>query len=685
MKQHLNAIFNGYSEIFFLKNYGIGLIVLAITLINPNVALAGVIAVVAAYLFARLINVDRDFLKLGFYTYNPLLVGLSIGYLFKLTPLTGLFLITGGIFTFAVTMVMYNLLATYLRLPVLSLPFVIVSTIAYLASAKYVNLPLNEMYSASTLLDLYLPLWLAGYCKALGAIFFMPYVLPGLIFALGILATSRILFLLSLVGYYTGTIFTTLMVGSSGQAFSDINHFNCILVAMAVGGIFLIPSIKSYLLAVIAVCVSTVLLDSVLIFWAYAGIPGFTLPFNVVLLTFIYVLGLVNYPHLARLVKNTPEETLDTYLSNQRRYRGSDKTLMLPFSGKWTVWQGFEGQWTHQGAWKYAYDFIITDEQGNSHRHGGHYLGDYYAYHKPVLSPVAGHVVKVINHLPDNPIGQVDRANNWGNLVIINDARGFFVEISHFAQGSIQVAEGAWVEPGTFLGLCGNSGYSPQPHIHLQVQLAETAGAYTVPFSFVSYANDNYFHANELPPEGTQVEPLYGDKTVTARTSFILDDVYQYEVFKSGKKVENLTLTVKMLADGTFYFDSGRGKLYFGQYDKTFYFYSVAGRDPYLQTMFLALPRLPLAYRENLTWSDQIPVGPALAGWRRAAVQFISSFYHNFAQIQTNLRWTHKNIVEGRVQSPTLRLDKKTLVEWDDQRGFKAIQVDDLELRRVKE
>jgi urea transporter len=44
------------------------------------------VAVLAAYGFARFIGMGAAFLESGFYTYNPLLVGLSLGYLFKLTP-----------------------------------------------------------------------------------------------------------------------------------------------------------------------------------------------------------------------------------------------------------------------------------------------------------------------------------------------------------------------------------------------------------------------------------------------------------------------------------------------------------------------------------------------------------------------------------------------------------------------
>ena len=68
-------------------------------------------------------------------------------------------------------------------------------------------------------------------------------------------------------------------------------------------------------------------------FWSAFGIPGFTLPFNIVSMSFLYVLGLVNYPLLATYIKATPEETLDNYLSNLRRYPGTYRTLSLPFTG----------------------------------------------------------------------------------------------------------------------------------------------------------------------------------------------------------------------------------------------------------------------------------------------------------------------------------------------------------------
>ncbi len=234
-------------------------------------------------------------------------------------------------------------------------------------------------------LDHIMPVWLTGFFQSLGSIFFLPTVLPGIIFAVVILATSRILFMLAVGGYYSGTFLSAILTGSFIQAFSDINHFNFILIAMVVGGVFLVPSIRSYTLAIIAVLISTFFLAAVQVFWANYGIPGFTLPFNVVSLTFIYVLGLIGFPLMARYIRDTPEETLDDYIADTQRFKGNERKLTLPFSGTWNVWQGFDGKWTHKGNWKYAFDFVITDDDGNTYGNQGLTPEDFYCYRKPVL------------------------------------------------------------------------------------------------------------------------------------------------------------------------------------------------------------------------------------------------------------------------------------------------------------
>jgi len=690
-RDHLRAILNSYSEVLFLRGPVFGAFILAVTFTAPQVALAGMVAVLAAYAFARFIRMDPVFLESGFYTYNPLLVGLSLGYLFRLTPLTLFFVVTAGIAAFILTHALFSAVWYYLRLPVLSLPFVLVSSMAYLAAGTYTNLYVTSLYPRGfSWLETALPLWIGGFFRSLGAIFFMPSVVAGALIAAALLFRSRISFLLAVGGYYAGVLALAALGGSPATAFQDLNAFNFILIAVALGGVFLVPSPRSYLLAFIAVLTSTVLLSSSEVFWSRWGVPVFALPFNLVTLAFVYTLGLVEFPFMAKGT-GTPEEILDEHLTSSLRYPGSDRTLSLPFSGQWTVWQGFDDRWTHQGPWRYAYDFVVTDESGETHRGDGTSLEDYLAYRKPVLSPVRGRVERVVDGLPDNPIGTTDRANNWGNLLILKDDRGFYVEISHFARGSIRPEEGAWVERGALLGLCGNSGYSPQPHIHVQVQATDQVGAPTIPFSFVGYRAGEEYFANDVPGVGARVEPLPAEKGLENRMAFVLDEIYRYRIQGCdddrfpGAGEGTVAFTVRMAPDSTFYLDSGRARLYFGSKEGTFYFRRMEGRDSCLRALLLALPRMPLTYRKGLRWSDHVPSGAVTVGLRRGLVRLVRSMIPRFGTVTVRMEFGSQDTVTGRVASRLFRGEWDTRVVLHPFRGFQTVKVGNLLMERIDE
>lgn len=689
VRVHLEALLDSYSEVLFLEGWKLGAAILAVTLLAPNVALAGMVAVLAAYAFARFIRVDATFLESGFYTYNPLLVGLSIGYLFRLTPLTLFFVVTAGIAAFILTHGLFSAAWYYLRLPVLSLPFVVVSSAAYLAAGSYTNLYVGSLYPRSVAaVEMMVPLWLGGFLRSLGAIFFVPSVLAGGLIAAALLVRSRILFLLAVGGYYLGTFTLSALGGSSEQAFGNLSAFNFILIAMALGGVFLVPSVSSYVLAAIAVVTSTLFLSSSEVFWSRWGVPVFALPFNLVTLGFLYALKLVEHPLLAHGT-GTPEEVLDEHLTGSLRHPGSPRTLALPFSGRWAVWQAFDGPWTHQGPWRFAYDFVVTDAAGETHRGDGLSAEDYLAFRKPVLSPIRGRVSRVVDAYPDNPIGVTDRVNNWGNLVVLEDERGFHVEISHFAEGSVRVREGEWVERGALLGLCGNSGYSPQPHIHVQVQATEQVGAPTVPFSFAAYQDDGRFHANDTPPVGALVESLQVEKGLENRMGFVLDEVHRFRIegcdrtrFPDARE-GLLELTVRMASDGTFYLDSGKGRLYFGSREGTFWFHRMEGTDPCLRALFLALPSLPLAFRRGLRWTDHVPAGTVVRGLRRALVRLARSIAPRLGTVTVDLQFAEERRVVGRVRSGLLNREWETQVVMHPFRGFQSVRVGALHMERV--
>ncbi len=677
LRFYLRTVANSYAEIFFFENHLLGLVILGATFINPNVGLSGLLCVLAAYEFARFLGLEKIFHGSGFYTYNPLLVGLSIGYLFKLSIFAVFLIFAAGVMTFILTISLANVFYNFFRLPIINIPFVLVSTVTYLASYKYSNLLVNTPYPSLSILkrlESSFPIWFTSLAKSLGALLFCPNFLGGLIFLTVIFFASRILFILSIGGYFLGVFILSLMEGSFYQAVSNLGTFNFSLIAMAIGGVFLIPGPRSYLLSALAVAISPFLLDAANFFWAGYGIPIFTLPFNLVVLSMIYTLGLAGYPFLTSSYRGTPERTLDHYLSYLTRFRGTFRTLTLPFSGVWTVWQGFDGSWTHQGIWRYGIDFLITDELGQTHSGEGILLEDYYCFQKPILSPIKGRVVAIMNDVPDNPPGILNETQNFGNYVMLYDERGFYVLLAHLKKGSIRVSEGQWVAQGQLVGLCGNSGYSPQPHLHVQIQFSPELGAPTQPFSFVHYMilkdEKIFYKANDIPKENERVKSLYPDKALESSMSLVLDQEMSFEITLNDKKLTTETLRVHMSPDGSYYLRSKGDCLYFVKSEGTFYFLRHDGSSLWGKAFFLAAPRLPLVYQKRMIWEDFLPLETFFDPMRKAILILLASFNHRLAEIKGTYWFEASNEIRGEVKSKDRYI--KTRVKLDNFRGFIA-------------
>ena len=151
--------------------------------------------------------------------------------------------------------------------------------------------------------------------------------------------------------------------------------------------------------------------------------------------------------------------------------------MKLPFKGEWSVtWGGDTKEQNYHVesvAQKNAFDFLIYDEKGLTHKGTGEANEDYYAFGKELYSPCDGEVVLVVDGIKDNIPGVLNPIYIPGNTVIIKTANGEFVFFAHFKQHSIVVKQGQKVTTGALLGLCGNSGNSSEPHLHFHLQNTE--------------------------------------------------------------------------------------------------------------------------------------------------------------------------------------------------------------------
>jgi hypothetical protein len=319
-------------------------------------------------------------------------------------------------------------------------------------------------------------------------LYFIPNPFVGLFILAVILAFSRYYVLLAIMGYVAALLFLKQLGAAPEHLASSAWDSNAILATLLVGGLFATPSLLTASLALLAAIMAAWLALALGRILDVSHLLPFSAPF-VIAAWFVLYAAVRNNRISARFnlaIPDAPERTYErTQISLSRVGSPSSVPLALPFMGVWTVSQGFSGAHTHRGPWKHALDFIVM-KKGKSFANKGNRLDDFYCYNLPVLSPAYGQVWRIVNDVPDNTPGTVNVAANWGNFVIIRLYNGQFALVAHLKPSSICVLPGSSVKPGDFIGNCGNSGRSPQPHIHLHLQGSDDAGAATIPFHLAS-------------------------------------------------------------------------------------------------------------------------------------------------------------------------------------------------------
>jgi urea transporter len=648
----LDMVFFSYSQIFFCRNRWLALLfILATFAVHPLVGLSGISGAVLANLYAYLFGLDREKIRSGYYGYNAVLLSLGLGYYVGLSFASFLLLGLAVFVVLILTTSLENILGYYFNLPVLALPFVLTMTLIFLSAHFFPGLSLitapagGMAISPDTagLTDLYF--------RSLGSIFFQNSALSGLLIFAGLLFYSRLTVILSLIGFAAGLLLCCLPGGGIGQTLPIGLGFNAILTAVVLGGIYCLPSFASFLLAAAAALVSAFIYYAFCGLSSQSGVPILIFPFVLTTLLFLTALRTradQKKPLLTVYQVGNPEENL-LYAIGLEKKSGPQLAVRfdLPFQGSWVVSQGAAGRFTHRDRYVQALDFWMMDRQGRTARRESKQPADFYAYGQPVCAPAAGTVVKVVEGVFDNPIGEINAEQNWGNLVIINHAWGVYSLLAHLACYSVKVTEGQTVRAGEVVALCGNSGRSPQPHLHFQVQYSKEIGAAAVFYPFASYLLElqgregrQLLIENSVPREGERVLNIAPDEKVSRALAFPLGESYLFDVESgAGRTEEKWTVNVDYY--GKYYLRSepGGDTLYFAKNHHTFTVYDYHGsRRSALFAFFLGASRVPLGYGPDLDWQDKLPVRLFLSRAQRFFTELFFPFFE-IARISSRLRY----------------------------------------------
>ena len=648
-----NSVLNSYSQIFFSKKKVFAILLLIATFFNPELGIWGLMGVVFSNVLANALGFNKFFIEEGLFGMNSLLVVLGLAVFFKVNITFIFVFIAVNIFTLILSVTLSNLMLRY-GLPFLAFPFVIAISVTFFVMNTYSNLHadegsiyfLNDLFKIGGLnfIEIYeaygnlpIPDIIIGYFKSLSAIIFQFNWIAGLLISIGLLMASRITFVLSIMGYLSGYLYYSIV----GENIQNLHYgyigFNFILFAIAVGAFYFIPKRKIHLAVFILTPVLGLLITGLSVFLATFNLPVFALPFMVMTTLVIYVMNFTTKASLfPKVVYQTysPEKNLYNYNSYFKRF-GSNKYLIkigLPFFGQWKVWQGHNGKHTHKGEWKDAWDFVIVDKDQNTYKNEGYSLQDYYCYNAPVVAPADGIVINIIDGIEDNEPGEINMVQNWGNTIIIKHSDYLYSQISHLKQNSFKVEIGSFLKKGEQIASLGNSGRSPQPHLHFQLQSTPHVGSKTLEYPLSYYIThkdgQDEFLAFKYPKEEERISDIKINKTINKAFKLIPGMIFKVSAntnnFKESEwevhtDAYNLTYITCSDTDSYAYFVNDGTVLYFTTFE--------GDKNSLLYYFYLSAFKIFLGDYKSLKIEDSLPIHAVFNGSIKYIQDFIAPYY----------------------------------------------------------
>lgn len=706
----INSILKSYSQIFFSQNFIFAIIILAVTFITPYLGAMGLLAVILTNLIGYFFNFNKTHIEEGVYGFNALLLGLALGFEYKFNIAFIIVFLSAIVFLLFITSLLQQVFYKY-KLPFLTLPFLITYWIVYLGVGSFELIELQEQYIyvanykaeeseffyynfVHILDNVNIPLLLKSYLKTLSATFFQNSVLAGCLIAFALLLFSRIAFSLSLIGFVSA-YYVFQLLGLDTSLLTDyLVGSNFIFFAIAIGCFFVLPNKWSYLSVLLltpALCLLYIGFSKIFLVFQ---LKSFTLSFVVLTILFLAFLNSgYLYKYLQQVIYQyySPEKTIYKHFSTTKRFKNSYLAkFQLPIWGLWKLSQGYNGKITHIGEWSYALDFVITDKFDKTYSNLATNLTDFYSFNKPVLAPLDGYIYDIVNYVEDNDIAKVNTVNNWGNTVIINHNNGLFSQLSHLKKDSIKVYIGEYVTKGTIIALCGNSGRSPEPHIHFQVQLSPIIGSKPLhyPIAYFVETDDSgqqKLRTYEVPQENKLVSNV--EISNVLKEAFSLVPQQKILFTNIDDKIDNFEWEIKtdQYNRGYIYCRKTNSYLWYVNDGTMFYCYDFEGSTKSLLFYFyLASYKILFSQNPKLNVEDELP----LLYFTNPLILFLHDFISPFALLM-KANYKSKNFVREQnviIQSSinSLLFDKN-IKQQDFEIEIKDSRIHELKLYQNKQ
>ena len=311
----LDCVLRGVGQVMLQNNSYAGLLFLIGIFYNSTLfGSAVLLGTAVSTATAMLLGVDRTLVRAGLFGFNGGLVAIALLYFLQPDVLTWGCVVFAAACSAIIMAAMITLLSVW-RIPALTAPFVFTSLCFFLATARFGRLqsthllPTAGLPRAVAVEGVVTALTIAqGLFNGIAQVFFQGNVVTGILFAAGLIISSRIACASALAGSLTGLLVAWGMGAAEPAIRSGAFGFNCVLVAIAFGGVFFVLDRVSSAYALLATIATAVVFAAVSAALEPLGVPALTLPF--VLVTWLFLLASPIFPGLRR-VAAVDERTSD--------------------------------------------------------------------------------------------------------------------------------------------------------------------------------------------------------------------------------------------------------------------------------------------------------------------------------------------------------------------------------------
>ena len=261
----------------------------------PQIAVAGVLAVVVSTLTAQWLEVDRESLHAGLYGFNGVLVGLALATFLAPGPLLWAYVVLGAAVSVVAMRATVNAVKPW-GIPALTFPFVLVTGLLRLATYGFSGLAGTALPSAGVVAPfesvaatrLGIGDFVQGVLHSISQVFLKGSGLAALLLLAGLAVSSIAAAAFALGGAILAVVTAHLLGAESDLISGGLLGFSPVLTAIALGAVFHTPGVRVAAYAALGTAFTVVAQAAFNVALTPLAIPALTGPF--VLVTWLFLL-----------------------------------------------------------------------------------------------------------------------------------------------------------------------------------------------------------------------------------------------------------------------------------------------------------------------------------------------------------------------------------------------------------